>query len=173
MSCFLSTTYWVFLFHILHVKYGIKRPTSLSFFFIILASGPGLDSGTGTGPGTGPGLDSGPGLGPVSIPVSGPGSGSGRFPTPGPAPAPPYLPALPACECNVYIATSTRTFTGVGRRYCSERDRCCISHCRRYSPGTEPGSQNRSKAPGLGRYGLRLVLTAPVSAVPALFVVTE
>ena len=38
MSCFLSTTYWVFLFHILHVKYGIKRPNSLSFFFIILAS---------------------------------------------------------------------------------------------------------------------------------------
>ena len=39
MSCFLSTTYWVFLLHILHVKYGIKRPNSLSFFFIILASG--------------------------------------------------------------------------------------------------------------------------------------
>ena len=38
MSCFLSTTYWVFLFHILHAKYGIKRPNSLSFFFIILAS---------------------------------------------------------------------------------------------------------------------------------------
>ena len=39
MSCFLSTTYWVSLFLILHVKYGIKRPNSLSFFFIILASG--------------------------------------------------------------------------------------------------------------------------------------
>ena len=38
MSC-LSTTYWVFLFHILQVKYGIKRPNGLSFFFIILASG--------------------------------------------------------------------------------------------------------------------------------------
>ena len=38
MSCFLSTTYWVSLFHILHVTYGIKRPNSLSFFFIILAS---------------------------------------------------------------------------------------------------------------------------------------
>ena len=38
MSCFLSTTYWVFLFHVLHVKYEIKRPNSLSFFFIILAS---------------------------------------------------------------------------------------------------------------------------------------
>ena len=37
MSCLKSTTYWVFLFHILHVKYGIKRPNSLSFFFIILA----------------------------------------------------------------------------------------------------------------------------------------
>ena len=39
MSCLKSTTYWVSLFHILHVKYGIKRPNSLSFFFIILASG--------------------------------------------------------------------------------------------------------------------------------------
>ena len=38
MSCLKSTTYWVSLFHILHVKYGIKRPNSLSFFFIILAS---------------------------------------------------------------------------------------------------------------------------------------
>ena len=38
MSCLKSTTYWVFLFHILHVKYGIKQPNSLSFFFIILAS---------------------------------------------------------------------------------------------------------------------------------------
>ena len=28
----LSTTYWAFLFHILHVIYGIKRPNSLSFF---------------------------------------------------------------------------------------------------------------------------------------------
>ena len=39
MSCLKNTTYWVFLFHILHVKYWIKRPNSLSFFFIILASG--------------------------------------------------------------------------------------------------------------------------------------
>ena len=38
MSCLKSTTYWVSLFHILHVKYGIKQPNSLSFFFIILAS---------------------------------------------------------------------------------------------------------------------------------------
>ena len=38
MWCSKSTTYWVSLFHILHVKYGIKRPNSLSFFFIILAS---------------------------------------------------------------------------------------------------------------------------------------
>ena len=39
MSCLKSTTYWISLFHILHVKYRIKRPNSLSFFFIILASG--------------------------------------------------------------------------------------------------------------------------------------
>ena len=38
MSCFLITTYLVFSFHILHVKYGIKRPNSLYSFFIILAS---------------------------------------------------------------------------------------------------------------------------------------
>ena len=37
MSCLKSTTYWISLFHILHVKYRIKRPNSLSFFFIILA----------------------------------------------------------------------------------------------------------------------------------------
>ena len=43
MSCLKSTTYWVSLFLILHVKYGIKRPNSLSFFFIILASGPWQD----------------------------------------------------------------------------------------------------------------------------------
>ena len=39
VSCLKSTTYWASLFLILHVKYGIKRPNSLSFFFIILASG--------------------------------------------------------------------------------------------------------------------------------------
>ena len=39
MSCLKSTTYWAPLFLILHVKYGIKRPNSLSFFFTILASG--------------------------------------------------------------------------------------------------------------------------------------
>ena len=38
MSCLKSTTYWISLFHILHVKYRIKRPNSLSLFFIILAS---------------------------------------------------------------------------------------------------------------------------------------
>ena len=48
MSCFLSTTYWVSLFHILHVKYGIKRPNSLSFFFIILASGDLTSHGLGS-----------------------------------------------------------------------------------------------------------------------------
>ena len=38
MSCLKNMTYWISSFHILHVKYRIKLPNSLSFFFIILAS---------------------------------------------------------------------------------------------------------------------------------------
>ena len=33
-----NTTYWVFLFHFSHVKYGIKTPNMLCFLFLILAS---------------------------------------------------------------------------------------------------------------------------------------
>ena len=46
--CIKRTTYWVFLFHILHVKHGIKIPNMSCVLFIILASDPSTPRRTGT-----------------------------------------------------------------------------------------------------------------------------